>query len=238
MKTNKLAAVGATLALVVGSIVGLSTAAGAAYVPVTDIVTETSPYPVERWFLGNPVGPALTQDATGLTIPGQNQLLYGRAISGVTAAEFQAFIEGVSFVGTGPLTFQVTVYLGPGSTNFTTFRPTTTGTPLTTTTWTSSQPIGATPANTPVTFDQILTAFINENATVLGSGVFVNPGQTAVLSSFTSGAEVWTFATPVTPPVVVPPVTPPVVAPPAAPPVAPPAAPAATAISGTAAFTG
>ncbi|WP_028047481.1 hypothetical protein [Cellulomonas sp. URHE0023] len=237
MKTNKLTAVGATLALVVVSVLGLSTAADAAYVPVTDIVTETTPYPVEQWFLGNPVGPALTQDATGLTIPGQNQLLYGRAIPGATGAEFQAFIEGVSFVGTGPLTFQVTVYLGPGTAGFTTLRPSTTGSPTAATTWISSQAVGGLPADTPVPFAQIVAAFVADNATVLGSGVFVNPGDTAVLSSFTSGAETWTFATPaapVTPPVVAPPVTPPVAAPPAT----PPAAPAATPVSGTASFTG
>ena len=113
MKFTKLSAAGATIALAVGSVVGIGIAAHAIDVPIDEIGQEVpgGGYPEDQWFVGDPAGPALTQDETGLTIPGRNQLLYGWLEAGVTAEEFEAYIEGASFDGTGPLTFQVPVFL-------------------------------------------------------------------------------------------------------------------------------
>jgi hypothetical protein len=233
MKINKLTAIGATLALAAGSIVGLGLAASAVDVPIGSIVNETSPYPVEQWFIGNPAGPALSQDTTGLTIPGRNQLLYGRSTTVPTGADFTALISGASFVATGTATFQVPVFFdGTANTEFTTLRPAVPGSPTTTSNWISSQDVpsvGLT-ANTPVPFTTIAAAFDTAaDAEVLAFGVVVDPGTSAVLTSVTWAGTTWTFATPAAP---VPPTAPPV-APPAAP-VAPPATP----VTGAATFTG
>jgi hypothetical protein len=198
MKFTKLAAAGATLALAVGSVVGIGVAASAIDVPVDEIGTETNPYAEAAWFLGNPVGPALTQDTTGLTIVGQNQLLYGQSTPGVTGAEFQAFVEGAAFASTGsPATFQVPVFFdGEANTGFTTLRPAVTGTPVTTTQWISSQTVAGLTANVPVSFEEIVAAFgEGDAAEILAFGIFVDAGSTTVLQSVTWGGETWTFAT-------------------------------------------
>jgi hypothetical protein len=199
MKLNKLTAVGATLAIAVGSVIGISAAASAVEVPIDEIGQEVAGggYLADQWFVGDPAGPALTQTEDGLTIPGRNQFLYGLLETGVTGAEFEALIEDAAFDGTGPLTFQVPVYMS-GTTGFTTLQPTTTGTPVKTTTWMSSQKVAGLEKFTPYTFDQIVAAIegAGDNATVLAFGVFVGPGATAELQSVTWGEDFWTFATP------------------------------------------
>ncbi len=204
MKINKLAAVGATFALAVGSVFGASIAANAIEVPVGSIGVEGDSYPTGTWFLGDPVGPELTQDATGLTIPGQNQLLYGQSTAGITGAAFADFVEGASFDGDGDLTFQIPVYFdGENATDFTTLRPAVTGSPSTGTDWVSSRSVAGLTANTPVPFSEIVAAFgEGDGAEILAFGVFVNPDQTALLRSVTSGGVTWTFATPTVAPVV------------------------------------
>ena len=208
MKLNKLAAAGATLALAVGSIVGISTAATAAEVPQSDIVTETHPYPVEKWFVGEPpkgepAGPAMTQTATGLTIPSRNQLLYGQSVKNVTGAAFEAFVKGVKVDGSGPLIFQVPLFLnGATGAEFTTFMQVAAGTPSTEEQWTSSQAVGGLKAFDPVPFSKIVevinAAGGDTEILAFGVGVFGPANQfTAELRSVTSGAQNWTFATPV-----------------------------------------
>jgi hypothetical protein len=234
MKINKLTAVGATLTLAVGSVLGLGTAATAVEVPVGSIVAETNPYPVEQWFLGNPQPTtAPTQDASGLTLTGRTQLLYGRVTPVASGAAFTTLISGASFVATGTATFQVPVFFdGTANTEFTTLRPAVPGSPTTTSEWISSQAVAGLPAGTPLPFATIAAAFdAAGDAEVLAFGVIVDPGTTAVLSSVTWAGTTWTFATPAAP------VTPPVA--PVAP-VAPPAAPAApaTPVTGAATFTG
>lgn len=204
MKFTKLAAVGATLALAVGSVLGASLAASAIEVPVGDIGVEGGSYPAGEWFLGLPVGATpLTQDATGMTITGQNQLLYGQSTEGVDGAAFEALIDGAAFTGTGTMTFQVPVFFnGEANSDFTTLRPAVPGSPSTSTDWISSRSVAGLTANTPVPFSDILDAFGDSGIEVLGFGVFVDPGQTAVLASLTWDGVTWTFATPV--PAVVP----------------------------------
>jgi hypothetical protein len=203
-------------------------------VPVDEIGQEVpgEDYPFGEWFVGDPAGPALIQGTDGLTIPGQNQLLFGVLADSVTAEEFEEFIDVVEFDGTGPLTFQVPVFLGPGESNFTTLRPTTTGTPSTATTWTVSRTAGPLTKNASYTFDEILAAFVGTDASVLAFGVFVDPGETAVLRSVTVDDQVWSFATPAAP--VTPPTAP--VAPAAQAPAA--QAPVATPVRAAATFTG
>ena len=214
MKINKLAAVGASVALAVGSVVGIGAAAFGVEVPIDEIGQEVpgEAYPAGQWFVGDPAGPELSQDETGLTIPGRNQLLYGQSTTGVTTDAFTALIEGASVEATGTYTFQVPVFFdsedvdGDGDLLFTTLRPAVPGSPETTTEWTSSRAIVAlgVAANTPVAFSLIADVFdvaIDEEASpeILAFGVFVNPGETAVLSSVTWGGEEWTFATPTEP---------------------------------------
>jgi len=208
MKLNKFAAAGATLALAVGSVLGLGAAANAIDVPIDQIGVEGESYPAGTWFLGNPVGDPLSQDATGLTIPGQNQLLYGQTTSVASAEAFTTLIGGASFEASGTATFQVPVYFSPDASDegnakqFTTLRPETPGTPLTTTNWISSYnlpQLGLT-KNTPVPFATIAAAFDDADAVdpeILAFGVFVNPGDEAVLESVTWSGATWTFATPV-----------------------------------------
>ena len=88
MKSTKVSAVGA-IALAAASVLGLGVAAYAVDVPIDDIGVEGDSYPADQWFFGEPVGPAATQDETGLTIEGQNQLLYGWLEGGVTAETVQ-----------------------------------------------------------------------------------------------------------------------------------------------------
>src|SRR6187402_504186 len=112
MKSTKVSAVGA-IALAAASVLGLGVAAYAVDVPIDDIGVEGDSYPADQWFFGEPVGPAATQDETGLTIEGQNQLLYGWLEGGVTAEEFEAYIEGAAVDATGTYTFQVPVFFDP-----------------------------------------------------------------------------------------------------------------------------
>ncbi|KQT02383.1 hypothetical protein [Cellulomonas sp. Leaf395] len=233
MKINKLTAVGATLALATASVLGLGAAANAIDVPIGSIGVEGATYPAGTWFLGNPVGPALAQDTTGLTITGQNQLLYGQTTVVETGAEFTSLIGGASVApATGNYAFQVPVFFdGAGNAEFTTLRPAVPGTPLTTTDWISSQnvPSLGLVANAAVPFATIAAAFqAAGDAEVLAFGLFVPAGQTVVLSTVTWGGTTWNFATPTAPVV------------PVAPPVAPvtPAAPVATPVPGAATFTG
>jgi hypothetical protein len=200
MKFNKLAAAGATFALVVGSVVGIGAAASAIDVPIDQIGVEGASYPAATWFLGNPVGPALSQDTTGLTIPGQNQLLYGQSTTVATGAAFTDLIDGAAFAATGTATFQVPVFFdGTANTAFTTLRPAVPGTPTTSTEWISSRTIASLglTAGVAVPFATIAAAFDTAaDAEVLAFGVFVNAGDTAVLQSVTWNGETWTFAAP------------------------------------------
>jgi len=200
MKSRKLAAVGATLALAVGSVIGLSAAASGVEVPIDSIGTEGASYPAGTWFVGNPAGPALSQDAAGLTIPARNQVLYGQSISGVDSEEFADLIAGASFKANGPLTFQVPVFFdGEANTEFTTLRPAVTGTPVTTTKWISSQSVAGLDKNVEYSFDDILKAFdtAEGDAEVLAFGVLsYGEGSSAVLQSVTWNGTTWTFATP------------------------------------------
>ena len=93
MKFNKLTAVGASLALAVGSVFGVSLAASAADVPLSSIGAEGASYPANQWFVGNPAGPALTEDTAGLHIDGRNQLLYGESMAPMTGATFTDFVD-------------------------------------------------------------------------------------------------------------------------------------------------
>ncbi len=214
MNINKLAAVGASVALAVGSVVGIGAAAFGVEVPIDEIGQEVpgEGYPAGQWFVGDPAGPELTQDETGLTIPGRNQLLYGQSTTGVDTAAFTALIGGASVEATGTYTFQVPVFFDPedadgdGDLLFTTLRPAVPGSPQTTTDWTSSRAIPAlgVAANTPVAFSVIADVFdfaIDAEASpeILAFGVFVNTGDSAVLSSVTWDGEEWTFATPTEP---------------------------------------
>ncbi|MDY0909687.1 hypothetical protein [Microbacterium sp. CFBP9034] len=219
MKLNKFTAVGATLALAVGSVVGIGAAAYAIDVPIDEITVEGDTYPAGQWFLGSPVGPELSQDETGLTIPGRNQLLYGWSFTGAegagtTTAEFTALIEGASFEATGDATFQVPVFFDPEDTVinegdalvFTTLRPATTGSPLTSTDWISSRALPAfgIAANTPVPFADIAALFdeaieLGAAPEILAFGILVDEGATVLLNSVTFAGETWTFATPVDP---------------------------------------
>ena len=220
MKTNKLVTAGASLALAIGSVVGIGAAAFGVEVPIDEIGQEVpgEGYPAGQWFVGDPAGPELTQDETGLTVPGRNQLLYGQSITGVTTDAFTALIEGASVDATGTYTFQVPVFFDPedvdgdGDLLFTTLRPAVPGSPETTTEWTSSRAIPAlgVAANTPVAFSVIADVFDfaldaepARSPEILAFGVFVNTGDSAVLTSVTWDGETWTFATPTA--VVVPP---------------------------------
>lgn len=200
MKFTKLAAAGATFALAVGSVVGIGVAASAIEVPIDQIGVEGDTYPAATWFLGDPQGPALTQDTTGLTIPGQNQLLYGQSTTDVSGADFEAFIDGAAFASTGsPATFQVPVFFnGEANTAFTTLRPAETGSPTTDMLWISSQTVAGLTANEAVPFADIMAAFDGvegDAAEILAFGIFVDEGSTTVLQSVTWNGETWTFAT-------------------------------------------
>ena len=199
MKFKKLTAVGAGIALAIGSVFGVSLAASAADVSVSDITVEGTSYPAGAWFQGNPVTPgALTQDTAGLHITGQTQLLYGESMTGLTGTTFTQFVAGASFAGTGTMTFQIPVFFdGPGKLDFTTLRPVATGSPTTTGDWISSRAVAGLPAQTPVPFATIAAAFDTAVAPeLLAFGVFVNPGDSAVLQTLTAGGNSWNFATP------------------------------------------
>ena len=199
MKFNKLTAVGASLALAVGSVFGVSLAASAADVPLSSIGAEGASYPANQWFVGNPAGPALTEDTAGLHIDGRNQLLYGESMAPMTGATFTDFVDGASFTGTGTMTFQIPVFFdGDADGDFTTLRPAQPGNPTSSGDWISSRAVAGLSANTPVPFAAVAAAFdAATNPEVLAFGVFVNPGDSAVLQSVTAGGETWTFGVPV-----------------------------------------
>lgn len=204
MKLKKLTAVGAGIALAIGSVFGVSLAASAIEVPVNEIGVEGASYPANQWFLGKvttpDAGPAPTQDASGLTITGKNQLLYGKSMPGLDGTAFTNFVASASFAGSGQMAFQIPVFFSTGSDRqFTTLRPDSFGVPAASGTWISSQAVAGLPAGAPVPFADIVAAFDSAagQAEVLAFGVFVNPGATAVLESVTAGGETWTFNTPV-----------------------------------------
>lgn len=202
MKFKKLTAIGAGVALALGSVFGVSLAASAVDGPLTSIGAEGSSYPANQWFVGDPAGPALTEDVDGLHIDGRNQLLYGQSSLPTNGAAFTAFVNGASFVGTGMMTFQIPVYFdGTAKGDFTTLRPVQAGSPSASGDWISSRAVVGLPANTPVPFSDVVAAFdLAPNAEILAFGVFVNPGDSAVLRSVTVGGSTWTFGVPVTAP--------------------------------------
>ena len=225
MKINKFTAIGATVALAISAVVGMSAAASAAddiYVPLDEIrqAQDGLPYPQNQWFVGDPAGPALTQDETGLTIEARNQLQYGETIPNVTSGELTTFVDSAEFDADGDLFFQIALYANG---NFTTIMPEFAGQPSTTGNWIVSRAIGDIAEGVPVSFATILELIGTTDAGVgtdagtvqiVSFGVFsYGEGNSALLRSVTWGdrsgesAQTWIFYTPEE---VVPPVVPPV----------------------------
>lgn len=206
MKKHRLAATGAALALVVGSI-GFAVPAIAAEIAVPDnsYGAEGDSYP-NGWFTGSPQ-PAVApvDDATGITLTGQTQFLYGGIIPIAGGTDFTALVGGSAVDADGLVTFQYPVFFNSasdGNLGFTTIRPVPTGTPTTSGTWVSSQNvvIGETLilSQGQHTWDEIVAAFDDAAALdavpeVLAVGVFVDPGQTALVRSISFGGNTYNF---------------------------------------------
>ena len=220
MKMNRFAAVGATVALTVGSIVGIGAAAFGVEVPIDDIGQESAGHRTRSssGSSATPPVPALTQDDTGLTIPGRNQLLYGRSIETSPVTEFSVSSTARRSMATGPLTFQVAGFLDGD-------RRRTSSPPFARTTRFAVDerrvdlqlgPSRRAPLeNAPVPFSTIVAAFEPPADSTRSSPSVCSPepATTACFSSVTWDGTTWTFATPevvVTPPT---PVTPPAVVP-------------------------
>jgi hypothetical protein len=207
MKKHRLAAAGAVLALAAGSFAFAAPALAADIaVPDNAYGVEGASYP-DGWFTGNPQ-PAVApvDNASGITLTGITQFLYGGILPIATGAEFTALVEGSDVDADGPVTFQYPVFFNSDSTGdlgFTTLRPVPTGAPVAGGQWVSSravtidgEPVLAAGANT---FADVAAAFdaavaLDAAPQVLAVGVFVDVDQTALVRSVTFAGNTYRFA--------------------------------------------
>lgn len=204
MKFSRLAATGAAIALVGGSILVATSAATADttnYYTSANFTQETSPY-AAGWFVGGGSTGSISSSATGLTVDGTSGL--EQILNGTTPGTGLAgLVAGAKFnVVSGNAFFQVSLFAAPAlpGKGFTTLRPVTANT--LTGQWTLSQTVGAFTANTPYDLST-LVAGLPAGYQLLAYGAYVNPGSTAVISSITWGGATSVFTpkpnTPVTP---------------------------------------
>jgi hypothetical protein len=197
MKLSRIAAAGAGVALIAGSVFVGGVAANAADIPVTlpVIPAETSPYSA-GWFAGTVAGGDGTavQGTGGLVITGGTegyQLLNGDPV-GTSVSFADAFsYQGVSAVG-GNAFYQISLFANAG-TDFTTLRP------VDTTNlwgdWTLSQSVDGLTAGTSYTKDEITTALaLGDAPQVLAFGIFVNAGDTVTLRGLIFNEDSYLFA--------------------------------------------
>jgi len=207
MKKSRLAAAGFALALAAGSVAIAGPAIAAdIYVPDNSQGTEGDSYP-NGWFTGNPQPEtAPVDDATGINLTGRTQFLYGGIIPITAGAEFAELVAGSDVDADGTLTFQYPIFFnstGEGDLGFTTLRPVPTGAPTAGGMWFSSQNVAI--GDVVILFQgehtwaEIVEAFDDAIAQdgvpeVLAVGVFVDPGDTALVRSVTFGGNTYHFA--------------------------------------------
>lgn len=217
MKKHRLPAVGAALALVAGSF-ALAVPAMAAEIDVPDnsYGAEGDSYP-NGWFTGAPQPTTAPVDnASGITLTGATQFLYGGIIPIADSMDFVELVDGSAVDVDGIATFQYPVFFNSasdGNLGFTTIRPLPAGTPQTGGTWFSSQNV--TIGETLVlsqgehTWEEVVDAFglaleLGAAPEVLAVGVFVDPGQTALVRSISFGGNTYNFDVAATAPAPVP----------------------------------
>lgn len=187
MKLTRLAAAGAAIAMIGGSMLFAGTAATADstnYYQASDFIAEVSPYPTQ-WFVGDgSATDSLQSVEAGLQMTGKSQILNGSNVG--AAKDLTTLIGGANFsVASGAATFQISLFAGPDNTNFTTLRPTATNS--LSGDWTLSRSVAGLNAGQSYTLDAINTALNSSEATptLLAYGAFVNPGSTATIESIT-----------------------------------------------------
>lgn len=218
MKKLRLSAAGAVIALAFGSF-ALATPALAADIAVPDNSqgVEGSSYPA-GWFTGNPQPTtAPVDDATGIALTGQTQFLYGGIIPITEGRTFVDLVDGSAVDADGVSTFQYPVFFNSDGADlgFTTLRPVPTGTPQTGGQWISSRAVTIS-GNVVLTqgehtWEEVVDAFTEAIALeavpqVLAVGIFVNPGDTALVRSISFNGNTYHFnvvtAAPVPTPIV------------------------------------
>lgn len=191
MKFSRLAATGAAIALIGGSIAFVGTSATAdstTYYTASDFGVESSPYPA-GWFVGDGSTGTLSSETAGLVAPGTMQILNGTTpITGIAN-----LIAGASFnVASGNAFFQVSLFNTPDGEGqgFTTLRPVNPN--VLTGQWTLSQSLPGLTAGTAYDLSTIV-AGLSEGYQILAYGAFVDPGTTATIASITWGGATSVF---------------------------------------------
>lgn len=207
MKKTRLAVTAALSASVLAGSMLLAAPALAAdvYVPDTTKGVEGDSYPA-GWFTGNEQ-PAVApvDDATGITLTGMTQFLYGGNIDMLGPDSFTTLVESSDVDADGTTVFQYPVFFNAGDETdegFTTLRPVDPGAPTTTGQWYSSWDVeiggDLVLAQGEHSFQEILDAFqvaVEREATptVLAVGVYVSEGDTALVRSISFAGDNYYF---------------------------------------------
>lgn len=200
MRVSCVIATAAAIALISGStltVSGTASAAGESYVTASQFVNETSPYPA-GWFKGTVANPGtITTVPGGLSVVGPFQILNGTPgaapAGGLTALASTATLN----VASGDADFQIPLFSGPLQTGFSTLRPDTFNqaglNPLAG--WTTSRLFHSFPAGSSHTLPQYdaEAAASGVALQLLAYGAFVNPGQTALISTIGFNGDITHF---------------------------------------------
>jgi len=197
MKISRVIATGAAIALISGSALtvgAIARAAGNSYVTASQFVNETSPYPA-GWFKGTVANPGtITTVPGGLSVVGPFQILNGTPgavpAGGLTELATNATLN----VASGNADFQIPLFSGPSQTGFSTLRPDNFNqaglNPLAG--WTTSgafHTFGAGSSHTLPQYDAEAAAS-GVPLQLLAYGAFVNPGQTALISTISFNGDI------------------------------------------------
>lgn len=200
MTISRVIATGAAIALISGSalaVSGTARATGESYVTASQFVNETSPYPA-GWFKGTVVNPGtITTVSGGLSVVGPFQILNGTPGAAPAGGLTELASTAKLNVASGDATFQIPLFAGPGQTGYTTLRPSNVNqagldSPAG---WITSRSFHSFAAGSSHSLQQYDTEAAQSGTPIqlLAYGAFVNPGQTALISTIGFNGDITHF---------------------------------------------